>query len=162
MKNETIEKSESSTQSKPINEIIEELREVHRKSPQGKYFHQPPWNDEIDLVCIHSNRHLDFTEIGEFKDHPSVAFLLAAHEYLPALLEYIALLESERRWIPVSEKLPDLHTPTNSKSIPFSDVVSLKLETGVQCCGRYGDSRWWDISASYPFSTVVEWRYLIP
>ena len=76
-------------------------------------------------------------------------FIAHSREDIPEMLAYIAELEQERRWIQVSERLPEVTEYDTSREV----LVAVKYKNDKKeekptiCIGYLADGEWWTYMA---------------
>ena len=145
-------------------------KRIEDMSPQELLKASETFEALFDLVHQHDDNSIENTNPDYYKDelyldedfrmlaktYPadvSAIGVTTLIDYVEALEAELAALKSERRWIPVSEKLPELHRPVLCRSI-FKYVVmySLANENGHYW---YNQNGW-----VYSFDSVTHWTPL--
>ena len=96
----------------------------------------------------------------EFLRNPENNDLQGTGLELEAMRMAVQALEEKPRWIPCSERLPEMHEEEFDDEIYYtSDAVlfSTADRVHVGCCVRYNDELFWDIEDGQTFANVTAW-----
>ena len=96
----------------------------------------------------------------EFLRNPENNDLQGTGLELEAMRMAVQALEEKPRWIPCSERLPEMHEEEFDDEIYYtSDAVlfSTANRVHVGCCVRYNDELFWDIEDGQTFANVTAW-----